>query len=283
MINQKYPLEIQKRTRNYSAIPTSRNIFSDNFIYRTTDNRDNPIKKTMGGIGNMNNTQNIFSNKENKYPIRSKTPINRTVTRSFTADFTRETIFTGSIDKYAFGSVLGSGSYAIVKEATFLPNRSKFAIKTYEKSKLLDPQKKRNLTREIKIMKRLDHPNIIKFNEAIDSPKQIHIVMEYINGFSLHNYIKRRPSRIVPESEARRIFGQILNAIEYCHSLEITHRDLKLENILLDNSLNVKVIDFGFSTLVPHDKLIKIFCGTPSYMSPEIVSRKEYLGWSADI
>ena len=67
------------------------------------------------------------------------------------------------------------------------------------------------------------------------------------------------------------------------HSIGITHRDIKLENLLLDDNNNIKIIDFGFSTCIPNDKKIKIFCGTPSYMAPEIVRKTEYCGPPADI
>ena len=75
----------------------------------------------------------------------------------------------------------------------------------------------------------------------------------------------------------------MLIGIEYCHQKNITHRDIKLENILLDENKNIKIIDFGFSTCCSHEKKEKIFCGTPSYMSPEIVSRVEYAGPQVDI
>lgn len=75
-----------------------------------------------------------------------------------------------------------------------------------------------------------------------------------------------------------------MEGIAFCHSKSVTHRDVKLENILLDEQgANLKIIDFGFSTCIPNDKKIKIFCGTPSYMAPEIVSRIEYAGPPADI
>ena len=89
--------------------------------------------------------------------------------------------------------------------------------------------------------------------------------------------------RRLEEYDAKRIFKDILEGLKYCHSRCITHRDIKLENLLLDDNGVVKMIDFGFSTCVPNDKKIKIFCGTPSYMGPEIVRRTEYCGPPADI
>jgi serine/threonine protein kinase len=74
-----------------------------------------------------------------------------------------------------------------------------------------------------------------------------------------------------------------MDGMNYLHSLNITHRDIKLENILIDDKLNVKIIDFGFGTCSPKTKLLNFYCGTPSYMPPEIVQKKEYLGPFADI
>jgi len=85
------------------------------------------------------------------------------------------------------------------------------------------------------------------------------------------------------EDDAQKIIRQIVEGLKYCHSRCITHRDIKLENLLLNEENNIKIIDYGFSTCIPNDKKIKIFCGTPSYMAPEIVLKKEYCGPPADI
>ena len=88
----------------------------------------------------------------------------------------------------------------------------------------------------------------------------------------------------MPELEAKFLWKQVVHAIYYCHEIRVTHRDIKLENILLDETKTIiKLIDFGFSTCIPHERKVKIFCGTPSYMAPEIVSKIEYSGPPADI
>ena len=107
--------------------------------------------------------------------------------------------------------------------------------------------------------------------------------MEFIGTTSLYEYLKSKPNKILPEPEIKFIFRQLADAINYCHSNSIVHRDLKLENVLLDESRNIKIIDFGFSIVCPFDKKLTIFCGTPSYMAPEIVAKKDYFGPPADI
>eukprot|EP00359_Climacostomum_virens_P003916 CAMPEP_0204901482 /NCGR_PEP_ID=MMETSP1397-20131031/3106_1 /ASSEMBLY_ACC=CAM_ASM_000891 /TAXON_ID=49980 /ORGANISM="Climacostomum Climacostomum virens, Strain Stock W-24" /LENGTH=417 /DNA_ID=CAMNT_0052069847 /DNA_START=219 /DNA_END=1472 /DNA_ORIENTATION=+ len=194
-----------------------------------------------------------------------------------------ETTSEGNIEEYTVGRQLGQGAYATVKYAVHKRTNRKVAVKTYDKVRLLDPSRKKSVHREIKILSKLEHPHIVKLFETIDAPRQLHLVLEYLPGGSLHYHLKRSPNRHLTESEAKRLFRQVLSAMDYCHSLNVTHRDLKLENILLDDRRNIKLIDFGFATCFPNDKKAKIFCGTPSYMSPEIVARKEYNGPPADV
>ena len=110
------------------------------------------------------------------------------------------------------------------------------------------------------------------------------LVMEYVAGGSTHGFLKSKPNRRMDEDDARRIYRQVISALQYCHSKCVCHRDIKLENVLLNEEKNqVRLIDFGFSTCIPNDKRVKIFCGTPSYMAPEIVNKTEYCGPPADV
>lgn len=148
----------------------------------------------------------------------------------------------------------------------------------------MEPNRRKSVKREMKIMEKLDHPNIAKLYEAFESHKQVFLIMEFVNGGSLHGYLKMKPNRQMPELEAKFLWRQVVQSIYYCHQRNVTHRDIKLENILLDETKErVKLIDFGFSTCIPHERKVKIFCGTPSYMAPEIVSKIEYSGPPADI
>lgn len=122
-------------------------------------------------------------------------------------------------------------------------------------------------------MERLNHPNICKLYEVIETDDQVILVMEYISGGTSHGLLKNKTNRRLDEGEARYIYKQVLSVLAYCHNKCVTHRDIKLENVMLDQNFNVKLIDFGFSTCIPNDKKVKLFCGTPSYMAPEIVSK----------
>jgi tRNA A-37 threonylcarbamoyl transferase component Bud32 len=239
-----------------------------------------PIFRKPSLGGGLNQTEEIKSKLPPKVPLGNKTVSASSLKNLVNKD---DIIGSGNIEDYIIGSQIGQGAYAIVRSAIHKPTNKKIALKTYEKSKLLDPHRKRCVKREIEILGLLSHQNIVKLYEVIDTSKSLHLSMEYVGGNSLHGYLKRRPNRRLEEIEAVRLFKQILSAIEYCHSKNVTHRDIKLENILLDENNNIKIIDFGFATCFSHDKKVKLFCGTPSYMSPEIVCRVEYSGPPADV
>jgi serine/threonine protein kinase len=104
-----------------------------------------------------------------------------------------------------------------------------------------------------------------------------------IEGVSLLSYVKSFPQRKIDENKCKNIFSQIIDGMCYLHSKNISHRDIKLENIIIDDNNRIKIIDFGFGTVCTKTKLLNFFCGTPSYMPPEIIQKKEYLGLNADV
>ena len=111
-------------------------------------------------------------------------------------------------------------------------------------------------------MEQVSHPRIARMYEAVETPKRMHLIMECLDGGNLCSYVKAK--RRLTEDESRRIFFQILQAIEYLHMLGVTHRDVKLENVLFADNKDIKLIDFGFSTVCQVGKRLKVFCGTPS-------------------
>lgn len=195
-------------------------------------------------------------------------------------------------DHYKVGSRVGQGAYAAVRVAVQIKTNRKVAIKIYEKSKIRDLQRRKGVRREVKLLQKLNHVNIAKILDTVESNNHINIILEYVGGGSLHSYLKKQTvsyfkslfqDRRLSEESCRPLMYQIIQATKYLHSKNICHRDIKLENILLDESCSPKLIDFGFSTCFPLERKVKMFCGTPSYMSPEIVSRIEYRGDKADI
>lgn len=175
---------------------------------------------------------------------------------------------------YQVGKVIGEGAYATVRVALYRPLNRKIAIKIYEKNKIKENQRKKSIRREITILQMLNHPNIVKIYDVVETNNHLNIIMEYLEGISLGSYLKEQPGRRISEKTCKKIFKELAKALSYMHSLKIAHRDIKLENIILDENLQPKFIDFGFSTCIEPSTKMKIFCGTPSYMAPEVVQRK---------
>jgi serine/threonine protein kinase len=129
---------------------------------------------------------------------------------------------------------------------------------------------------------RLDHPNIIRLYQVIDTAEELYIIMDYASGGELIDYIAAKGS--LSEKEGRKFFRQLISAIDHCHLAGVIHRDLKLENMLLDENKNLVLSDFGLGrSLQTSDQVCNTFCGTPLYASPELVSGIKYVGPPADI
>ncbi|CAL8337005.1 unnamed protein product [Lota lota] len=181
--------------------------------------------------------------------------------------------------RYEFLETLGKGTYGKVKKAKERSGRM-VAIKSIRKDKIKDEQDLIHIRREIEIMSSLSHPHIITIYEVFENKDKIVIVMEYASRGDLYDYICE--TQKISEREARHFFRQIVSAVHYCHQNGIVHRDLKLENILLDGNGNIKIADFGLSNLYHGDEYLQTFCGSPLYASPEIVNGRPYRGPEVD-
>mmetsp|Transcript_48544 Transcript_48544/g.152251 ORF Transcript_48544/g.152251 Transcript_48544/m.152251 type:complete len:868 (-) Transcript_48544:170-2773(-) len=186
-----------------------------------------------------------------------------------------------SVDFYTFGRTLGEGAYGKVKLGTHRLTGEMVAIKTFEKSKLTEPTARKRVAREVRILKALCHPNIIRLFEVVDAPYRQLLIMQYSSGGDLCKYV--RENRRLHESEASRLFAQIVDGLQYCHSCGIVHRDVKLDNLLMDQDKNIKIVDFGFSVSFKPGQRLRKACGSPSYAAPEIVARKPYLAPCVDV
>ncbi|OXB67177.1 hypothetical protein ASZ78_015818 [Callipepla squamata] len=164
--------------------------------------------------------------------------------------------------RYEFLETLGKGTYGKVKKARERSGKL-VAIKSIRKDRIKDEQDLIHIRREIEIMSSLNHPHIIAVHEVFENSSKIVIVMEYASKGDLYDYISERQR--LSEQEARHFFRQVVSAVYYCHKNGIVHRDLKLENILLDANGNIKT-----------------YCGSPLYASPEIINGRPYKGPEVD-
>ncbi|KAJ1512524.1 MAP/microtubule affinity-regulating kinase 3 [Coelomomyces lativittatus] len=173
------------------------------------------------------------------------------------------------------------GTYGKVKLGTHISRDEKVAIKVIEKANIHSERQVARIQREIRFLKLLHHPHIVKVFKVHETTDQIFIIMEYVEGGELFDYIVSH--KRVKEKEGRGFFRMMLSALNYCHSNAVIHRDLKPENLLLDNDKTIKIIDFGFgNTFKPHG-LLDTYCGSPFYAAPEMILGKPYVGPEVDM
>ncbi|KAK4419837.1 CBL-interacting serine/threonine-protein kinase [Sesamum alatum] len=187
-------------------------------------------------------------------------------------------------NKYEIGKLLGCGAFAKVYHAREIATGQSVAVKVIQKSRLNnDANLMANIEREISIMSRLRHPNIVKLYEVLATRTKIYIVLEFVKGGEL--FAKVAKARL-GEGQSRKYFQQLISAVSYCHARGIYHRDLKPENLLLDENEDLKVSDFGLSALtdqVQADGLLHTLCGTPAYVAPELLAKRGYDGAKIDV
>ncbi|KAK7294832.1 hypothetical protein RJT34_17729 [Clitoria ternatea] len=186
--------------------------------------------------------------------------------------------------KYELKRLLGVGAFAKVYHATHVDTRESVAVKAVSKSKILNGGFAANVEREISIMRRLHHPNIVNLFEVLATKTKIYFVMEFAAGGELFHEVAGKGR--LTEDASRRYFQQIISAVKHCHSRGVFHRDLKLDNLLIDEDGNVKVSDFGLSAVkgqIRPDGLLHTVCGTPTYVAPEILAKRGYDGAKVDV
>ncbi|KAL9235637.1 hypothetical protein vseg_010380 [Gypsophila vaccaria] len=189
--------------------------------------------------------------------------------------------------KYELGRVLGQGTFARVYHARNVQTGKSVAMKVVGKEKVIKAKMMEQMKREISVMKRVKHPNIVELYEVMATKSKIYLAMELVRGGELFTKISKGGK--LDEDVARGYFRQLISAVGFCHSRGVYHRDLKLENLLLDHLGDLKVSDFGLSTFFDgvdqQEQLLRTSCGTPHYVAPEVVSKRGqgYDGAKADI
>lgn len=177
--------------------------------------------------------------------------------------------------------LLGRGAFGKVNLALHVGTGRFVALKSFNKSKFNNDNSKEKVKAEWQMLRNLNHLNVLKMFEKFETSKYIIIVLEYVAAGDLLSYIKKRNK--LTEKVAKYIFKQIIEGLEYIHSKDIIHRDIKLDNILIDLNNNVKICDFGISNIVTDNELMHEQCGTPAYMAPEVIRGKGYKGFASDV
>lgn len=215
---------------------------------------------------------------------------------------------------YILGQTLGEGEFGKVKMGWKKDSSVEVAIKLIRRETLGSNQNRlQKIYREIHILRGLEHPNIVRLHEMVETERHIGIILEYASGGELFDYILNH--RYLKDGAARRLFAQLISGVGYLHKKGIVHRDLKLENLLLDRNRNIIITDFGFAnTFDPNDELgeeiehnlgnkeyirslglegtdsgrrgdlMQTSCGSPCYAAPElVVSDSLYTGRKVDV
>ena len=183
------------------------------------------------------------------------------------------------LSNYKYIKNIGEGTFGKVKLAIRKLTGEKVAIKVLQKNLITNPKQYERIQNEIKYLKLLNHPNIIKIYEVIENDSSFFIIMEYAIGGELFNYIVLKEK--LSEKETSFFFYQIIQGVRHIHLKKICHRDIKPENLLLSNKKIIKIIDFGLSS--EYEDLLNTPCGSPCYASPEMLKGQKYKGLSVDL
>jgi len=186
-----------------------------------------------------------------------------------------------NIGSYILGKSIGKGTFGKVKLGVHNFSNEKVAVKILEKARIKGIADIQRVHREIGILKVVNHKHVIKLYEILESPRELYLITEYAEGGELFDYIVKQ--KRIKEQEAKIIFGQVISGIAYLHSLNIAHRDIKAENLLLDHNNQIKIADFGLSNKYLLGELLETACGSPCYAAPEMIAGKKYSGLTADI
>uniref|UniRef100_A0A8B9ELH0 SNF-related serine/threonine-protein kinase n=1 Tax=Anser cygnoides TaxID=8845 RepID=A0A8B9ELH0_ANSCY len=183
---------------------------------------------------------------------------------------------------YDLERTLGKGHFAVVKLARHVFTGQRVAVKVIDKSKLAG-EAAGQLLQEVRCMKLVQHPNVVRLYEVIDTHSKLYLILELGDGGDMFDHIMRHEGGLA-EGRAKHYFAQIVHAISYCHKLHVVHRDLKPENVVFFQEQGVvKLTDFGFSNRFQPGKMLTTSCGSLAYSAPEILLGDEYDAPAVDI
>ncbi|KAJ3252118.1 Protein kinase [Borealophlyctis nickersoniae] len=176
-------------------------------------------------------------------------------------------------EEYEVVKTIGEGAFGKVKLAVHRVIGEKVALKSLSKPTLsTHPGTTERVFREILLTSHLRHPHIVPLLQVIDTPTDIHLVLEYQPGGDLFERVEKSEGGKMVEVEARRVMRQVVEGVQYGHACGVAHRDLKPENLLIDENDNIKINDYGFANVIRDDNMMETFCGSPAYAAPGTVT-----------
>ena len=259
--------------------------------YSSGNKLNNSINNSNSKIINNNNSLNNISEiskkstalKDSKYYMNKSLSLIKYIKEYYAKN---KSYPETKINFYLYGRRIGQGAFGKVNLGLNVLTGRVVAIKSFKKTPIEKLKHKMfKIQYETELMKRFNHKNITKILEVFNDEEYMLIIMEYINGGNLFSFVKKR--RKLSEKMAKFLFRQIILGIQHIHSKNVVHRDIKLENLLIDFNNNVKICDFGIGKVLnSENEILYDKCGTPMYMAPEIIlstKEKGYKGFPVDI
>ena len=190
----------------------------------------------------------------------------------------RSAVARSTLEDFVMLNELGRGAFGVVRKARLKTDGREYVLKEIPLGQLSVAEQRSALS-EVLIMRKLDHPHIVKYYNSFVAAKTLYIVMEYAGGGSVHDLVRhyRGKQQHISEATVWRIFWELCSAVSYLHSRNVTHRDLSSGNILLDKQRHVRVVDLGVSCVLgTKGALMHSRVGTPLFLPPEVVKKRPY-------
>ena len=277
-----------KKINNSTIIKNDDDLLNSNRNNHENSSRSKMARKSahnrnieQNSIFNNNNNTNtslLSTMKDSNYYSQESENLSKYIKEYYKSHFSYPPT---DISFYKFGRMIGRGAFGKVNIGLNILTGRIVAIKSFNKQNISNEKAKKKIIYETNLMRGLYHPSVTKILETFETDKYMLIIMEYISGGNLQNFVKKR--RKLCEKTARILYRQLIQGIKYIHSKGIVHRDIKLENILLDLNNIVKICDFGVGKLTQKGQKLSDQCGTPVYMAPEIIKGDGYEGFPVDV
>jgi len=243
------------------------------------DDEEKDTKDSSKSFSSNTHSKGI-SNEKNIDLIPGKQILNEIQKRLFILSPTVELGFERECNKYDFirdKNPLGKGAFGEVWKVTHENSKKVYCIKMMTKRDIFEQKLINQINKEIGIMYNINHPYSVKLYNHFEDNEKLYLIMELASNGNLYNFIQNNKNQKIKTKEMlKKIIIQVIEIIKYLHSLDIIYRDIKPENILLDKDYNVKLCDYGWASYLSKGQFCSAYCGTPEYVSPEVIKKYPY-------